>query len=109
MFFSAMEARAGQPDVKRRRLRAKTTVGHAAVALLAVAQATQGTGQVSWAKRFSDEEDLPREEEVARKAVYLVTLRHPSHAAQSTRGLRAPRTLTREQGVAMISYVIANP
>ena len=104
-----MEAPAGQPGVKRRRLRTKTTVAQVAVALLAAAAPAQAVAQVQWAQRFFDDEDLLAEEDAARKAVYLVTLPHPGQAAQGTQGLVAPDSLTREQVVQMILDAVAHP
>ena len=105
----AMEAPVGQPEVKRRRLRAKTTVAQVAVALVAAAASVQAVAQVQWAQRFLEDEDLSAEEDAARKAVYLVTLPHPGQAAQGTQGLRAPDSLTREQVVQMILDAVAHP
>ena len=105
----AMEAPVGQPEVKRRRLRTKTTVAQVAVALVAAAASVQAVAQVQWAQRFLEDEDLSAEEDAARKAVYLVTLPHPGQAAQGTQGLRAPDSLTREQVVQMILDAVAHP
>ena len=105
-----MEVPASQPDLRRRRLRTKTTVGHLGVAIAAAPHVTAGAHvQVQWAQRFLDDEDLPAEEGTSRKATYLVTLPHPSQAAQSAQGLRAPNTLTREQVVQMVLDAVANP
>lgn len=71
-----MEAPAGQPEVKRGRLRTKTAVVQVAIALFVAAAPAQAVAQAQWAQRFFDDEDLLAEEDAARKAVSLVTLPH---------------------------------
>ena len=71
-----------QRDNRRRRLRAKTTVGHAAVFLATVAMAMPPVpppASTTWADDFLQAEELGQESE-RRKAVYLVTLPHPKSA-----------------------------
>ena len=117
-----MEAVAALPvGAPRRRLRRKTTVGSLAPtdapALPLAAPAAPApalalvpvTAQGQWPRRFLDEEDLCAEEASGRKATYLVTLPHPSLAAQDARGLIAPDTLTREKVAEVIFDCVAHP
>ena len=104
----------------RRRLRRKTTVGHIAVAIMAVAEAALGQPAPAataapvpapWLDAFLEEEDLQAEVAGKRKQVYLITLPHPRKSVQSADDFawRPPGDFSREQVVRIFIDVCQRP
>lgn len=98
------------PEVKRRRLRVKTSVGHLSIAVPLAGGAVGVVGSdIIWKETFMVAEELDQENPALRKAVYLVTLPHPRQALDGVAGLREPASLTHEQVVHAFLDAVARP